>query len=120
MALRAPYPTIDPGEFRHLVTFLDQVTVIDASGVGTDYSPADPPLQAYVKIEPMRAIDVMRAGETASQVYMEITGWYMPEVTPSQRILAPGGSQYVIQSIRNILGMNSFMVMTCVGIGANT
>ncbi len=117
--LNSPWPSIDPGQFRHQITLLEQVSSSDASGMTVTYQPDDIPVTAWAKIEYLRGMDIIKAGQDISQVYLKITAWYRPEFTANKRIQAPNGNQYVIQAVENVSEMNVYMVLTCLGIGAN-
>jgi SPP1 family predicted phage head-tail adaptor len=107
------WPTPNPGEFRHTITLLVQKNGTDTSGVVTTYVPADPPICLYAAIKYLRGDEVVRAGQDIGQTYIEVKTWYDARVTAQQRILAPDGAQYIIQSVNNVNLMNVLMEMTC-------
>jgi SPP1 family predicted phage head-tail adaptor len=119
MALNTAWPAINPGQFRHKITLLEQTSGSDESGVTVTYQPDNPPVTAWAKIEYLRADDVIKAGQDVSQVFLKVTMWYRPEFATNKRIQAPNGNQYVIQAVENVGGMNIYGVLMCVGIGAN-
>jgi SPP1 family predicted phage head-tail adaptor len=114
-----PWPSIDPGRFRHKITFLEQATTSDASGMGISWSPSSQsPLRA--QIEYIRGTDVIKAGQDVSQAFLTITTWWRSWLNTNMRVQGPTGSIYVIRSIENVSELNRFAVLTCVGLGANT
>jgi SPP1 family predicted phage head-tail adaptor len=119
VALNSDFPGIDPGQFRHQITLLEEVTATDSSGTSVSWQ-ADPvPVVAWMKIEALRSTEVIKAGLDVSQVYLKLTGWYRSQFTANKRIQSPGGNQYVIQAVENVLEMNTYMVLLCLGIGNN-
>jgi len=119
MALNSTFPTIDPGQFRHQITLLEQVVGSDASGATVTYAPESQPVKAWAKIEYLRGTDIIKSGQDVSQVYLKITAWYRAEFSANKRIQGPSGNQYVIQAVENVLEMNTYMVLMCLGVGAN-
>ena len=119
MALKAPWPTIDPGEFRHVITFLNPVASTDSSGSIVSWQPSIPPLVAYAKIEAIRGSEVIKSGQEVAQLYLTITTWFRQGTLPNRRLQAPNGSQYIIQAVENVLEMNTFMVLTCLAVSLN-
>jgi head-tail adaptor len=120
MSLTSAIPGIDPGQFRHLVTLLEESTSgSDASGAPVSWAVGDPPLTAYMKIESLKADEIIKAGLDVSQVDLKLTGWYRPQFTAQSRIQAPSGNVYIVQAVQNVLEMNIFMVLLCLGVGAN-
>jgi SPP1 family predicted phage head-tail adaptor len=109
----------DPGSFRHLVTFLKQMPVSDASGTSVQWFPSSPPETAWAKIETLRATDVIKSGQTVSQVYLTVTMWYRAGVESKDRIFGPNGKQYVVQAVENVLERNVYLVLTCVALAGN-
>jgi SPP1 family predicted phage head-tail adaptor len=117
--INSAWPTIDPGEFRHQITLLSPVAGTDSAGANVTYA-ADPvPVTAWAKIETIRGDEMIKAGQDVSQVFLKVTSWYRPDFTVNARIQAPSGNVFVIQYIENVREMNVFMVLTCLGIGAN-
>lgn len=112
-------PYMDPGRLKHQITFLDQVIGSDVSGTSLTYAAADPPETAAAEIRPMRGTDKIKAGQEVSQVLIIVTIRYRATATANRRIQAPGGSVYVIQAVENIGLQNTWMELTCMGIGSN-
>jgi head-tail adaptor len=113
------YVDINPADLRHQITFLEQSTAVDASGVGIVYAPGIPPDVAWAKMQAIKAADVIKGGSDVSQVRMTVTIRYRPRRVPSMRFQTANGSVYVIEAIENVLEMNALLVMTCLGIGAS-
>ena len=110
---------IDPGRFRHLITLLEPTQGTDASGVSITYAPASPPVTEYAQIEYVRGADVIKSGQDVSQTYLTVHLRYNSAFAANKRIQAPNGNQYIILSVENILERNAYLVLNCVGIGAN-
>jgi SPP1 family predicted phage head-tail adaptor len=119
VALTDNWPTIDPGQFRHQITLLSETTISDASGVSVTWAAASPPVTAWAKIEYLRGTDLIKAGQDVTQAYLKVTMWYRPQFTAQSRIQTLSGNQYIIQAIENVLEMNTYMVLTCLGVGGN-
>jgi head-tail adaptor len=114
-----PWPSIDPGQFRHLITFLEQDLVQDGSGVSPQWNPAEQS-PVWMKVEYMRGTDKFKAGQNVAQALVTLTGYWRPWFSTDMRVQLRNGSQFIIQSIENVLEMNTFAVLTCVGLGSNT
>jgi len=114
----ADWPVIDPGKFRHRVALLNQSQSTDASGVSATWTAG--PTIAWMAIEYVRGTDIIKAGQDVTQSYLKLTGWWRPEFTASQRVQVPSGAVYIIQAVENVLEMNQYMVLTCLGVGATT
>lgn len=119
MALTDRWPTIDPGRFRHPITLLTPTTVTDASGLTVTWTAGSPPVTTWADIEYVRGTDLIRAGQDATQTYLKVTAWYLAQFTAQSRIQTLSGNQYIIQAVENVQEMNEFMVLTCLGVGAN-
>lgn len=119
MPLNADFPSIDPGQFRHQITLLEQVAGNDSSGVNVAYVADSQPVNAWAKIEYLRGDALLKAGQDVSQVRLKVTMWYRAEFTANKRIQGPTGNQYVIEAVENVLEMNTYMVLMCLGVGAN-
>jgi len=119
------FPTLNPGELRHWVWFLEQSsaqpsTADDcecAGGGGVTWKQKTPPLGAWTKIEAVRGVDLLRAGLDASILYLTVTLWYQPGISAQMHILSPTGCEYIINSVENVLLMNHILVLNCQAIG---
>lgn len=112
-------PTIDPGEFRHQVTLLVPTMVTDASGSVQTFAAGNPPVTAWAKIDYVRGTELLKAGQDVTQTFIKVTSWYRNEFQATGRLQLPSGSQFLIQNVENVKEMNTFMVLTCLGLGAN-
>lgn len=108
---------INPGQFRHRVTLLEQTTGTDESGVVTTYAPANPPLAVWAKIEGLRSEDAIKSGQDISKVHLTITIRYNAAFTPKKQLQRWNGNRYVINGIENVLEMNAYLILTCEGVG---
>ena len=106
------WPSLNPGELRHRVTVLAETPVVNATGTDTVLSPV---ISAWAKIEPMKGTDVVRAGQTITQLPVIVSMYYDARVQPSMQLQALNG-RYAIQAIRNVLELNAVMELTCLAI----
>ena len=111
---------INPGQFRHHITILEETTTTDESGVVVTYAPATPPVMAWAKIEGLRAEDQIKSGQDISTVQLRVTVRYNPLFIPAKRIQKWNGNQYIIKGVENVMEMNAYMILTCEGIGTNS
>lgn len=119
MSLNDSFPSIDPGEFRHQFTLLEQKSGMGTAGVTIEYVPGKPPITAFGKQDFIRGTELIKSGQDVSQVYLKLTMWYRAEFSPNKRIQAPSGAKYIIQAVENVRGMNTYAVLTCLGVGEN-
>lgn len=84
-----------------------------------NWVPGSPPLTAYAKIDPLRAAEVIKGGSDVSQVRIDVTIRYRPGITANMRLQTPNGAQLLIEGIENRLEMNMWLILTCLGVGAN-
>jgi head-tail adaptor len=119
-SLNNPFPAINPGEFRHQVSLLVPVTTQDGSGSVVTYELANPAISAWVKIVYVRGDEIFKSGQDVSQSIVKLTGWYRPEFTVTTRVQLPDGNPVIIQYLENVNLMNTYMVLTCMGIGTNS
>jgi len=114
-------PVLDPARLRHQVLFLEPTAGSDDSGSIVTWAPGNPPDIAWAEIVPTRGSDIIKAGQDISQVWLTITMRYNASKTrtPNTRLQTPSGSIFVVQAIENVLEMNVWLVLTCLGLGAN-
>lgn len=112
------WPTIDVGALRHFVTILasSPSQTFDAAGPVSTYQPFT---TGWAAIDAVRGLDVIRSGQTTAELYLEICMWFQPGITPAMRIQHSNGSIYIVQSIENVLEMDTVLVFNCVGLNAN-
>ena len=110
---------INPGQLRWVVTLLEPTSDIGAAGVETTFAPATPPVTARARIETIRGEEAVKAGLDGSLTYLKVEIRYNPCFTPQKRIQQDNGNQYIIQSVENVLEMNAYMTLLCLGVGAN-
>ena len=113
-------PTVNAGALRHPISSQSygqtNPTEYDAAGAVSGWSDF---LTARAAIEIVRGVEVIRGGQTTTQLYSTVTIWYQPDILPNMRVVVENGSTYVIESIENVLEMNIVLVLNCVGIGVN-
>ena len=113
--------SIRAGDMRHVITLLKPQSVdsagnpiTDASGAAVNYVPVYTNVPAA--IEPLRATDVIRSGQTVGQVAIPITIRWMPNVTADMRVQWQQGN-YIIQGILNEGERNRKLVLMCLALG---
>jgi hypothetical protein len=86
----------------------------------TNWEPNTPPVTAWVKIDYLRGDEIIKAGQDVSRIFLKITGWWRSEFAAnSTRLQLPHGNIVIVQYVENVKFMNTYMVLTCKGIGAN-
>ncbi len=106
------WPSLNPGDLRHRVTVLAETAVANAAGTDTVLSPV---IAAWAKIEPIKGTDVIRAGQSVTQLPVIVSMYYDARVQPNMQLQALNG-RYSIQAIRNVLELNAVMELTCLAI----
>jgi head-tail adaptor len=107
------WPQLNPGRLRHKIIQLEPVAGSDASGVVTSFQPAQPPVFIRADIEYLRGDEAVKAGLDVGQTYLLVTAWYRADFSEQDRILAPDGATYIIQTKNNVRLMNVVMELTC-------
>ena len=105
-------PKVDPGDLIHQVAILHPVASSDLSG---STETMEPLLTTFAKIDVVRGIEVIRSGQTTTQLFVTITIWFDARVLASMQVQGVDG-RYVIQSIEDPQMGNVLMVLNCVGI----
>lgn len=116
---KAGEPQLDPGRRRERITFLQPVTVEDASGTSTAWQPSSPADVTSAEIVQVRGVDVIKAGQDVTQVYCTATIRYAP---PGRRANArfqdSRGNVYVIQAVKDMEpGRLVYQELVCLLIG---
>ena len=106
------WPSLNPGELRHRVTVLAETVIATAAGTDTALAPV---VSAWAKIEPMKGTDVIRSGQSVTQLPVIVSMYYDARVQPNMQLQALNG-RYAIQAIRNVLELNAVMELTCLAI----
>jgi SPP1 family predicted phage head-tail adaptor len=109
---------INPGQLRHRITLLEEVTAMGASGMVTTWAPADPPVQAWAHVEEKQTEEVLRGGQDVTQAHITVTIRYNPAFSTNKHVQVRG-VEYIIQAIHDPLFVKAYMVMDCLGIGAS-
>ena len=110
------WPTLDPGDLRHQITILRPTPSSDESGTTVVMAPF---ATARAKIEPVRGIDVIRSGQTTTQLFLTVTMWWQAGILADMQVQAPNGL-YVIQAVDNVLELNQILKLTCLALGRNS
>lgn len=123
------YPTIDLGKMRHSITIQYQTPAsppaFDAGGPVLQWSQflpnpnASPPDVIMAAIGPVSGKDVIKSGQTVTQLFVTVAMWYQPGILPNMRVVSDNGAVYIIQSIENALELNVAITLNCIAIGAN-
>ena len=106
------WPSLNPGNLRHRVTVLAETAMTNAAGTDTVLSPV---ITAWAKIEPMKGTDVIRSGQNITQLPVMVSMYYDDRVQPNMQLQTVNG-RYSVQAIRNVLGLNAVMELTCLAI----
>lgn len=111
------WPIDDPGDYIHQIAIMKPVDNPDgAAGPETSWEKF---ASCYAAIDPATARDVMRGGQTTSQVEIPIRMHWMAGVTSNMQVWRPSGEKYVIQGILNARELNVRLTLMCVALGAN-
>lgn len=116
-ASSSAFPTLNPGDLRHWVIFLNQTITQGISGQNTTWQAATPPQGAWAKIEAVRGAEIIRSGQNVTVLYLTVSMWYRPNVRASMHLQIPSGAELVINSIENVLEMNHILILNCQAIG---
>lgn len=113
-------PTINVGNLRHPIAIQSQgpasPPTYDAGGTAVSWSQFTTALAA---IDAVRGADVIRGGQTTTQLFLTLGLWWQPGILPNMRVVTETDAIYLIQSVENVLEMNAVLLLNCLGIGAN-
>ncbi|HEV8189445.1 MAG TPA: phage head closure protein [Pyrinomonadaceae bacterium] len=109
------WPKIDPGEMIHRVTILQQRGRTGVSGSGVAWVPF---VTTWASIDPVRGVDVLKAGQDVTQLYLTVKIRWQSGILPNMQVQAQNGT-YIIQSIENPGERNVILVLTCLGLKLN-
>jgi head-tail adaptor len=109
------WPVNDPGDYRHQITINKQVTVDGVAGAETQWTKF---AACYAAIDPAAARDVIRSGQTVSEVQVPIRMNWMAGVKAEMQVVA-NGNTYIVKGIINEREMNVSLTLMCVALGAN-
>lgn len=114
------WPTIDPGKMRHVITIQrsgeTSPPTYDEAGVVFPWSDFT---TAMAAIETVHGADVIKDGQTTTQLALTVAIWYQPGIVGGMRVIGDNGSTYVVRSVENILEMNIALVLNCLALGLN-
>lgn len=113
-------PTIDIGAMRHTVSIKDQgpssPPEYDAGG---RMIPWHEVATGNAAIAPVRGIDVIRGGQSTSQLFLTVAMWWDPAIRSNMRVYHDNGSIYKIESVENVLEADVVLVLNCTGLEQN-
>jgi len=113
------WPSINPGELRHLVTINQQQATTDASGNEVAMVELYPDVPAKCVV--VKGTDVLRSGQQTTQTFLTVTIWFQPGILADMQLTRENGTEtYVIQSIDNVNEMNIVLVLNCLAMGRNS
>jgi len=114
------FPIIDIGKLRHLVTIQKQGPAsppnFDAAGPKSVWNPFT---TAMAAIDIVSGTEVIRGGLTVTELYLIVTMYYQPGITPDMRVASDNGSTYLIRSVANVMEMNAVLELNCLGLQEN-
>lgn len=110
---------INPGQLRWQITLLQPTTALGNSGMETTFAAANPPVTARAKIETIRGEEAVRNGLDGTLTYLRVIIRYNSAFTEQGRIRQNNGNQYIIQHVENVIEMDAYMTLLCLGVGAN-
>lgn len=114
------WPVVDIGRLRHWITILQpgfpSPQTYDAAGPQTQLTSFT---TAMASIETVRGMDVIKSGQTTTQLFLEVVMLYQPGILADMQVQSDNGSKYLVQSVENILELNVVLVLNCIGLGAN-
>lgn len=112
--------SLDFGKLRHAITIQTfgppSPQTYDSSGPVRGWNTFTTALAA---IETVRGTDVIRSGQITTQLFLTVTMWWQAGILPNMRVVSDNGSEYVIESVENILELNVVAVLNCIAIGLN-
>jgi hypothetical protein len=125
------WPQVDIGLMRHCIKIQQQgngtrVGEFDIGGaIPSDWQDLFTGVMAAIEV--MRGTDVIRSGQTTTQLFITVVIWFIPDpvnpyapgVTSNMRVISDNGSAYVIQSVENVLELNVILVLNCLALGQN-
>lgn len=115
------------GDLRHIIHILEPVTkdssgkqLTNIAGAVVQYRIKYPYVQAA--IEPAKATDAIRTGQTATLLYTQVTIRYIPDVRPTMRVQWIEGNNiikgnYIIQGILDEQERHRKLTLVCLALG---
>ena len=114
------WPSIEIGRMRHPITVQafgsTSPPTFDDSGVASVWSTF---VSAMAAMDPVRGTDVIRGGQTTSQVFIPVAMWFQAGIVGGMRVVTEYGNTYIIQSVDNVLEMNVVLILNCIALGPN-
>lgn len=107
------WPRIDPGRMVHKIAIQKQTTTTDISGTVVAWSDF---VTCWAAIDPVRGMEVLRAGQDTTQLYLTVTIRWQSGIQPNMRVRSNNGT-YIIQSIQNPGERNIMLVLNCLALG---
>ena len=113
------FPQLDIGACRHVISIMVQSPFsppeFDLAGQKFQWTKFT---TAIAAIDQVRGTDVIRSGQTTTQLYLTVAMQFQPGILPSMRI-DNAGNTYIIQSVENVLEMSQVLVLNCLALGSN-
>ena len=106
------------GELRHIISILQAPIISGPAGNQEDWDNPIVVCYQYASIKPASASDVIRAGQTVTQVETPIEIRYYPGILPNMRV-QHNSDVYVIRGILNEEERNRKLTLMCIGLGQN-
>lgn len=114
------WPSIEMGRMRHPITIQSNGPTsppsFDAAGSATAWNTFT---TAMAAMDPIRGTDVVRGGQTTSQVFIPVAIWFQAGIVGGMRVVTEYGNTYTVQSVDNVLEMNVVLILNCIAIGTN-
>lgn len=109
------WPMLDPGKMVHRISILQETTVDDVSGTAPDWTAF---VDTWAQIDPVRGIDVLRAGQDTTQLYLAVKIRWQVGILANMRVQTLNGT-YIIQAVENPGNRNIILVLNCIALGLN-
>ena len=106
------------GDLRHPITIIQAAITSDQSGQVEDWENPSIYVRAWAEIAPASANDIIRSGQTVSQVMIPITMRYYPGITSNMRVQY-NDNTYIIKGI--LIEEERILILTlmCLALGNN-
>lgn len=114
------WPTINVGAMRHAIAIKQlgpgSPVTYDVAGPVTSWTAFT---TAMAAIEIIRGTDVIKSGQTTTELYLTVGIWFQPGILSNMRVESDNGSTYLIQSIENVSELNVVLLLNCIALGSN-
>jgi SPP1 family predicted phage head-tail adaptor len=106
---------LDPGKMVHRISILQETTVSDISGTAAAWTPF---VTTWAQIDPVRGIDVLKAGQDTTQLYLTVKIRWQTGIMANMRVQTLNGI-YVIQAVENPGERSVILVLNCLALSQN-